>query len=178
MRFARARVGASAASMFILDRGGVLRGLVSEWDWTRTSFASNLREWPTVARALAGGDAHAISRENAAAAEAVWFEPRGIERTLCVPLCTEGHPIGVLFFDFDSSVAALDVDVAFLTDVGRRCARALGRAPSDARSRKSGEGRGHGALVRSSTRSGRARSHLVLAAPESVTHAVDRSSAT
>lgn len=138
MRFARESAGASAASLFMLDRGGViLRGLVSEWDWTRTSFASDLRDWPTVEQALADGKASTISRGNAVAAEAVWFEPRGIECTICVPLRAEDRPIGILFFDFDSQITEGEIDLAFLTDVGRRCGRALGRSPSlrpDARS--------------------------------------------
>jgi GAF domain-containing protein len=119
-----------------LDRQGVvLRGIVSEWDWTRTSFASNLCDWPTVERALADGKAHIIRRASAIAAEAAWFEPRGIACTICVPLRAKDRPLGVLFFDFDSPVTEIETDLAFLSDVGRRSARALARScslPGDA----------------------------------------------
>lgn len=126
VRFARSVVGASDASMFLLEgETGVLRGLVSEWDWTRTSFTSHLRDWPTVAQALLEGSPRVLSRENALGTEAAWFEPRGIVATICVPVRDEGRPVGILFFDFDTDVG--DVDLPFLVDIGERCSRAIAR---------------------------------------------------
>jgi hypothetical protein len=134
MRFARETVGASAASLFLVDSTtGTLRGVVSAWDWTRTSFTSNLREWPTVERALADGGLHMFSRKDASGAEVAWFEPRGIVRTVCVPLRAGDWSIGVLFFDFDREMDLPGEQRAFLADVGARTARALGRRPAHAR---------------------------------------------
>jgi len=130
MRFTRETVGASSASMFLVNdcEPRVLQGVVSEWDWTRTSFPSSLAEWPTVASALETGELRTISSTEAALAEAEWFEARGIARTVCVPLRGDAGPIGVLFFDFDASAACDAAALAALADTGRRCARALTRA--------------------------------------------------
>ncbi len=126
MRFAREAVHADAASMFLERQPGVLEGLVSEWDWTRTSFASELSEWPNVALALSDGVPRGISAAEARGAEADWFGARGISRTTCVPLGASPASLGVLFFDFASSDVVLDAtDTALLADVGRRCLRAL-----------------------------------------------------
>lgn len=132
MRYARETVGASAASMFLLDTSGLfLRGVVSEWDWTRTSFPSDVASWPSVARVLADGRPRAISADDARGAEAGWFEARGIARSVCVPLKREaGAPsLGVLFFDFDHSAAPLGAaEDTLLVDMARRCVRAFERA--------------------------------------------------
>ncbi|MDF2693469.1 MAG: hypothetical protein K0S65_1852 [Labilithrix sp.] len=129
MRFARENVSASAASLFLVD-SDTLRGLVSEWDWTRTSFASRLRDWPTVERVLSDGKLHTISKKDALGAEVLWFEPRGIVSTVCVPLCAGERRIGVLFFDFDGETTLLQKERSFLTDVGERTTRALARRPA------------------------------------------------
>lgn len=125
MRFARATVGASAASLFLVD-ADTLRGLASEWDWTRTSFVSRLREWPTVERALVAGELCTITAGDAAGNEAVWFEPRGIVSAVCVPLRAAGDALGVVFFDFDGDRSDPS-DRPFLSDFGARLGRALGR---------------------------------------------------
>lgn len=128
MRFARETVRANSTSLFLLDTAGqTLHGLVSEWDWTRTSFGAELSDWPTAARALAGGGLQVLSRSEAIGAEAAWFEPRGISSTVCVPLRTVSGPLGVLFFDFDGAVRLSDGERALLVDVGERTGRALAR---------------------------------------------------
>ena len=129
MRFAREAVGASATSMFLVghdDRS--LHGLISEWDWTRTSFSTRLDEWPSVAAALADGETRRLDVFEARAAETGWFEERGIVSSICVPMRAHGRPLGVLFFDFAEDVAVGRLGHAVLADVGRRCARALDRA--------------------------------------------------
>ena len=129
MRFARQSVKATAASLFIIDTAGeMLLGVASEWDWTRTSFTSRISDWPTVERALADHAPRAILRGNAKGPEKAWFEPRGIERTVCVPLFTERGPIGVLFFDFETNETGADTEDAILKDVGERTSRAIARA--------------------------------------------------
>ncbi len=136
MRFAREAVSASSASLFLVDPArDALRGLVSEWDWTRTSFPSALGEWPTVVDSLADGDLRWISAADARGGEAGWFEERGIRGTLCVPMRTgpaSSRALGVLFFDFASRHVDLGrAERAVLHDVGRRCARALVRTLED-----------------------------------------------
>lgn len=127
VRFARRHVHASAASLFLVNESdGIVRGIVSEWDWTRTSFSSNLHDWPSVERALVVGNALQISAKEARGTEAVWFERQGIVRTVCVPLRVADRRLGVLFFDFNAESEG-EPDTAFLSDVGRRCARALER---------------------------------------------------
>src|SRR5262249_42460214 len=111
----------------VVNGDEILQGVISEWDWTRTSFKSKLRDWPTVEAALSAGRPRVISRSDASKAEAVLFEPSGIASTGCVPLPSRDRRIGVLFFDFDKDVGEGEVDIAFLTDVGERCARALAR---------------------------------------------------
>lgn len=134
MHFARRVTGATATSLFMVDRGGkTLRGQISDWDWTRTSFVqSHLRDWPTVAQSLADGETRTISKSSALASEAVWFEPRGIVSTVCVPMRVDDRPLGILFFDFDVDLASREpaVDIALLIDVGERCARAVSRPPA------------------------------------------------
>lgn len=128
MRFAREAVEANAASFFLLDPGtSSLRGVASEWDWTRSSFDVELTEWPTTSLCLADGKIRTLTRASATGAERGWFEPRGIESAVCVPLCDRGRPLGVLFFDFDDASARDADDLALLADVGARCGRALGR---------------------------------------------------
>lgn len=135
MRFAREAVDADAASMFLLRGGNVLHGVVSEWDWTRTSFASDVGEWPGVAAALSDGVPRWISADEARDGEVDWFGARGIARTLCVPLGAGASSRGVLFFDFESTIASIDArHTRLLADVGRRCLRAFTRpAPRLAR---------------------------------------------
>ena len=131
VRFAREAVGASAASLFLLDESGrFLTGLPGEWDWTRTSFASEVDRWPSVARALASGTPVVIDADDARGAESDWFEGRGIQRAMCLPLRRGGESSGVLFvdFDLDADVAPLvEADIALLVDVARRCVRAFAR---------------------------------------------------
>lgn len=129
MRFAREAVGASEASLFILDAGGKnLRGVVSEWDWTRTSFGAEIHEWPTVARCLADGEVRIIQLADATSAERGWFEPRGVVTAVCVPLWDGTRAHGAIFFDFNATSDAFDPeDTKLLADVGWRCARALAR---------------------------------------------------
>jgi GAF domain-containing protein len=112
--------------MFLVE-GDKLRGIVSEWDWTRTSFDSTLGDWPTVVAALSDGVARPLTRTGTVGAEAAWFERGGIERAMCIPMRGDGRSVGVLFFDFEA--AGGDVDVPFLEDVATRCARALTRPP-------------------------------------------------
>lgn len=130
VRYARDHEGAAAVSLFLVDRSsGDLRGVSAEWDWTRTSFLSHVSDWPTVAAALAKGDVRLITATEASGAEQGWFEARGIQGSVCVPLCEGPRPLGVLFFDFDKTTGSVDhADLPFLADVGDRCSRALGRA--------------------------------------------------
>jgi len=129
MRFARQSVKATAASLFIIDTAGdMLLGVASEWDWTRTSFTSKISDWPTVERALADQAPRSILRASAKGPEKAWFEPRGIERTVCVPLFTERGPIGVLFFDFETAEIGPLTEASILRDVGERTSRAIARA--------------------------------------------------
>jgi cold-inducible RNA-binding protein len=129
VRYARDHEGAAAVSLFLFDEAtGDLQGALAEWDWTRTSFPANVSEWPTVAEALAKREIRIITADQAFGVEKGWFEARGIRGSLCVPLCDDERRLGVLFFDFDASTGAVDrADIPFLTDVGVRCARALGR---------------------------------------------------
>ncbi len=136
VRYARDEVGAAAVSLFLFDEdSGDLRGVVAEWDWTRTSFAARVSDWPTVHAALAEREIRVITPESASGPEAGWFEPRGISRSACVPLCDGERRLGVLFFDFDARSSKSDKseapersDVVLLADVAERCARAIGRA--------------------------------------------------
>ncbi len=132
VRYARDEVGAAAVSLFLFEDSGDLRGVVAEWDWTRTSFAARVSDWPTVAAALAKREVRVITPESASGPEAGWFEPRGISRSLCVPLCDGERRLGVLFFDFDErkveAKTPAGLDLVLLADVGERCARAIGRA--------------------------------------------------
>ncbi len=129
MRFAREAVRANDASLFLLDAAGTsLRGVVSEWDWTRTSFDAEIRNWPTVARCLEDGEVRVISIGDATSTEREWFEPRGIVAAVCVPLWDRTRAHGVIFFDFDGAGEGFDAaDTPLLADVGYRCARALAR---------------------------------------------------
>ena len=130
VRYARDHEGAAAVSLFLFDEAtGDLTGVLAEWDWTRTSFPSHTGDWPTVATALAKREIRVMTVDEASGAEQGWFEVRGIRGSVCVPLCNDERRIGVLFFDFDASTRPVDrADVAFLADVGERCARALGRS--------------------------------------------------
>ena len=133
VRYARDEAGAVAVSLFLFDEdSGDLRGVVAEWDWTRTSFAARVSDWPTVDSALAKREIRLITPQSASGPEAGWFEPRGISCSACVPLCDGARRLGVLFFDFDArkskSSSPERIDVALLADVGERCARAIGRA--------------------------------------------------
>lgn len=129
MRFAREAVGANEASLFLLDAAGTsLRGVVSEWDWTRTSFGAEIRNWPTVAKCLEDGEVRVIAASDATDTEREWFEPRGIVSTVCVPLWDGKSAHGVLFFDFEAAADPFDPeDAPLLKDVGYRCARAIAR---------------------------------------------------
>jgi hypothetical protein len=129
MRFARGRVRATAASLFLLDDDlATLRGVISEWDWTRTSFSTELRHWPNVERALRDGKPRLITVRDAVDAETVWFEPRGIASTVCVPLCVGARAVGVIFFDFDAAHGELDASgFAVLVALADRSARSLER---------------------------------------------------
>jgi hypothetical protein len=129
MRFVREAVGASSASLFLLDAAGTsLRGVVSEWDWTRTSFDAEIRNWPTVARCLEDGQVRVIAIGDATSTEREWFEPRGIVTAVCVPLWDGKQAHGVIFFDFNGTDERVDEDdIPLLADVGYRCARALAR---------------------------------------------------
>ena len=130
VRYARNHEGAAAVSLFLFDEAtGDLSGVLAEWDWTRTSFPSHVSEWPTVAEALAKRESRVITADQAFGVEQGWFEMRGIRGSVCVPLCDDERRIGVLFFDFDSSTRPVErADIAFLADVGERCAHALGRS--------------------------------------------------
>jgi cold-inducible RNA-binding protein len=130
VRYARDHESAAAVSLFLFDEAtGDLRGVLAEWDWTRTSFPSHLSEWPTVATALEKREIRVITPDQASGVEKGWFEVRGIQGSVCVPLCDEERRLGVLFFDFDASTVPVDrADLSFLADVGVRCARALGRS--------------------------------------------------
>ena len=136
VRYARDHEHAAAVSLFLFDEAtGELTGVLAEWDWTRASFPSHASDWPTVAAALAKREIHVITADQALGAEQGWFEVRGIRGSVCVPLCDDERRIGVLFFDFDASTRPVDrADVAFLADVGERCARALGRSGERERS--------------------------------------------
>jgi GAF domain-containing protein len=130
MRFARDAVSASSASIFIYDDDDrSLHGLISDWDWTRTSFSSELDLWPSVAESLASGEVRRIAVKDARASETGWFEDRGIVATLCVPLRAGDRPLGIIFFDFAVEAPLGKAGMALLSDVGRRCARALARGP-------------------------------------------------
>lgn len=130
MRFASEAVDANASSIFLYgedDRS--LQGLVSDWDWTRTSFSSSLDDWPSVAEALSSGEPQRIDASDARGAEIGWFEARGIISTLCIPLRDGKRVLGVIFFDFGVDAPLGKAAEALLRDVGRRCARALARSP-------------------------------------------------
>lgn len=134
VRYARDHERAAAVSLFLFDEGtGDLQGVVAEWDWTRTSFPSHVGDWPTVAAALAEREIRVITADQASGVELGWFESRGIQGSVCVPLCDDERRLGVLFFDFDTTTGAADrADLPFLADVGVRCARAIGSRPRKA----------------------------------------------
>lgn len=130
MHFASEAVDASATSIFLYRADDhSLHGLISDWDWTRTSFPSSAGEWPSVTEALATGEPRCIDAFAARGAEAGWFEARGIVRTVCVPLRDGKNVLGVIFFDFAGDAPLGKAAMALLGDVGRRCARALARSP-------------------------------------------------
>jgi len=130
VRYARDHEGASAVSLFLFDQAtGDLHGVLAEWDWTRTSFPSHASDWPTVAEAMATREIRVITADRASSVEQGWFEARGIQGSVCVPLGDEERRLGVLFFDCDARTRPVErADLAFLADVGIRCARALGRS--------------------------------------------------
>ena len=129
IRFAREAVRGNSTSLFLLDAAGTsLRGVVSEWDWTRTSFDTDVRNWPTVARCLEDGKVRVTGIADVTSTERGWFEPRGIVTTVCVPLWDGKRAHGVIFFDFEDTDERFDDDdIPLLADVGYRCARALER---------------------------------------------------
>ena len=128
VRFARDSIGATAASLFLADEDkGELRGAVGELRGTRVSPAPS-GAWPAVADALESREIRWISPSQVTGAETSWFEPGRVASTLCVPLVDEEKSIGVLFFDFGPTSRPLrEPDLALISDVGARCARALGR---------------------------------------------------
>lgn len=130
MRFARRAVRATASSVFLVRDGAPISliGVKSDWDWTRTSFATRVTSWPTAERALTSGEVVILARKDASGLEAEWFGPRGIVRTACVPLCIGEQHLGAMFFDFDQEERS--IDTVYLAEVGRRCARALNRPPA------------------------------------------------
>jgi len=128
VRYARDYVGAQSASLFLVDDDGTsMQGLLSDWDWTRTSFTTRLSDWPTVEQSLSEGDVRVITVAEAAGTETGWFEARGVRTSICVPLRADVASAGVLFFDFEGG-ACDERAIGMLGDVGRRCARALARA--------------------------------------------------
>jgi len=115
-------LGASAASIFLLDPDGkTLHGALVGWDWTRTSFAAKLEQWPNVARAIAANEACHFTAANAERAEEGWFERRGIEAAICAPMATDGRVVGVLFFDFCCG-AQPTIDLTLAKTIADQCA--------------------------------------------------------
>lgn len=91
---------ADASSMFSFD-GADLRG-IGAWDWTRTSFAVAISDWPSVESTLRSTRARYMTLATTGGGiEAGWFDSHGIASSLCVPLSTANGGLGVLFFDFN-----------------------------------------------------------------------------
>lgn len=119
---AKDALGASAASIFLLGPDGrTLHGALVGWDWTRSSFVTDLEQWPNVARAIATNQAFHFTAGHAEKAEEGWFERRGIEAATCAPMAADGHVVGVLFFDY-AAAAQPAVDLTLAKAVADQCA--------------------------------------------------------
>jgi hypothetical protein len=121
-------LGADAASIFVLSPDGKrLHGALVGWDWTRTSFDTEVAHWPNVARAIARNETAYVTAENAKLAEEVWFERRGIKAAICAPMTAHGRVVGVLFFDYVAPKPA-QVDLGVAKDIADQCALLVERA--------------------------------------------------
>lgn len=118
----RTALGADAASIFLTSADGLrLHGALVGWDWTRTSFASDIERWPNVREAIRANVASYVTAQTAAAAEREWFERRGIRSTICAPIAVDGRMLGVLFFDYITA-ASSPMDIALAKAIADRCA--------------------------------------------------------
>lgn len=119
---ASAALGANSASIFLLSRDRKrLRGALVGWDWTRTSFAAHIDEWPNVRRAIQRNAACCFTAADAERGERGWFERYGIASSICAPMTVDGHVLGVLFFDYENT-ARPNVDIRAAKRVADRCA--------------------------------------------------------
>ncbi|OJY17147.1 MAG: hypothetical protein BGO98_13455 [Myxococcales bacterium 68-20] len=119
---AKEALGASAASLFLLGPDGKsLHGALVGWDWTRSSFVTDLEQWPNVARAIAANEACHFTAAHAERAEEGWFESRGIDAAICAPMAVDGHLVGALFFDY-AGPPPYAVDLALAKTVADQCA--------------------------------------------------------
>ncbi len=119
---AKEALGASAASIFLLGPDGKsLHGALVGWDWTRSSFVTELGQWPNVERAISANEACYFTAAHAERAEEGWFERRGIDAAICAPMAADGHLVGVLFFDY-AGPPPYAVDLALAKTVADQCA--------------------------------------------------------
>jgi hypothetical protein len=115
-------LGASAASIFLLSSDGrTLHGALVGWDWTRTSFVTDVEQWPNVAQAMASNTACFFTSTEAKQVEEVWFERRAVRAVVCAPMASAGRVIGVLFFDY-ASASPPQVDLGVAKAVADQCA--------------------------------------------------------
>jgi hypothetical protein len=124
---AKDALGATAASIFLLGPDGrSLHGALIGWDWTRSSFVTELEQWPNVARAIAANEACHFTAANAQSAEEGWFERRGIDAVICAPMAVDGRLLGVLFFDY-AGPPPYPVDLTLAKTVADQCAMLVER---------------------------------------------------
>jgi hypothetical protein len=121
-------LGAHAASIFLLSPDGKrLHGALVGWDWTRTSFVTDVEHWPNVARAIIANEPVYMTADTAQAAEEVWFERHGIKAAICAPMAAHGRVLGILFFDY-AAIEPVEVDLGLAKDVADQCALLVERA--------------------------------------------------
>jgi hypothetical protein len=122
-------LGAHAASIFLLSPDAKkLHGALVGWDWTRTSFAADLAEWPNVQQAVDTNHVRFFTGVEARRAELGWFERRGIAAAVCAPMAVEGKVLGVLFFDYASVDPDSALDLSLAKTVADQCALLVSRA--------------------------------------------------
>jgi hypothetical protein len=127
VRSGSSALGGGVATLFLLSPDQkILEGAILGWDWTRTSFPSELAYWPNVCDAIAHNRAVSIDETDARSHELGWFERGGIHATVCVPMCAGDRVVGVLFFDDPKRRSPRDLDAA--KSIADGCAELIARA--------------------------------------------------
>ena len=102
-------LSADTATLFLLDSSGrALRSAPNVWDWTRGQFRVALELWPSVKEAIDLRRPILLTKSSARSLELDWFDPSGVQASICAPLLGEHGPVGVLFVDYRLKPASSD----------------------------------------------------------------------